>query len=153
MAVPQVAASGRQQKSIVVEVNVPGVNGADKRFEKHVSACSFEPNIPTEQWQGGTPDAQLGATGNATYSCSITAIQAWHDPASFVRFLATNQGKSATITYYPHDDVAYGWQADIVLPAPTMGGKVNQFNESTVTVPCTTPKEVAVLPTAVATGP
>jgi hypothetical protein len=138
----QVAASGRPQKSIVLEIATTGTGAIDKRFETQVSDVNFAPTSAQATWQGGIPTAQLTATGEPTWVANLTLIQAYDDPNSLARFLLANYGKTATITYYPHDDASFGITTTLVLPAPTIGGPVNQFNEASVSAQCTRPSVV-----------
>lgn len=136
--VTQVAASGRPQKSVVFELATTGTGPVDKRWEKHASSVTFTPSSDTDSWQGLTPDAQVKSMGEPTWELSATLIQAYNDPNSLARFLIENYGKTATVTYYPHDDVSWGIQTTITLPAPVVGGGPS-INEATVTAACTKP--------------
>ena len=135
-ATAQVAAGGRPQKSIVVEIATSGTGATDKRYEKHCSSVEISPTGGAS-WRGGTPDAVRSDPGSS--QLAITAIQAWDDVNSLVRFFAANVGKDATLTYFPHDDASFSATVTFVIPRPPMGGKVNQYNESTMTMPCSDP--------------
>lgn len=133
----QIALAGRPQKDIRVQI------GTDN-YEMHCSNVEFpEPGGTVVRWQGGTPDAVLSDTTAGQNVCNVTLIQAWDDEDSLAVFLFDHAGEEAVIKYKPHSDAAFELQSTVTLIKPTVGGKVNQFNESTVAMPCTPPVRVA----------
>lgn len=131
----QIALAARPQKDIRVTV------GADN-YEKHVSDISWPPNQSAQSWHGGTPDAIAVDVNEGDQVCNITFVQAWDDPLSFCRFCFEHAGDTVTIKYKPHGDDDFEVQAQVTIIRPQVGGKVNQFNESTIAMPSTVPTVV-----------
>jgi hypothetical protein len=128
----QQPASGRPQKDIRFRT------GTDN-YEKQVSDVHFTPKSGTP-WQGGTPDAVLV---DEQWTADVTAIQAWDDPDSFVRFAFEHAGETVAYEYKPHADDAFTLYGTLTLASPTIGGKTNQRNESTLSMPCSAPSATA----------
>lgn len=135
----QIAASGRAQKDIRFQI------GTDN-YEKHVSEVTWPPSQQAVTWQGGTPDAQLTDVSEGSPTCNITCIQAWDDPTSLVRFMFEHAGEQAVVRYKPHADDDFELEATITIMRPQIGGKVNQFNESTISCPSTVPVVAPAVP-------
>ena len=128
--------AGRKQNNIRLTVG-------EHSYEKQVSHVEFAP-AAGQEWQGGTPDAKLV---DSDYVCNITAIQAWDQPASFVRWCFEHQGEQADVEYQPHaDDPLFILYSTITIPAINIGGKVNQKNESVLACPATAPTTTVPAP-------
>lgn len=132
----QKPAVGRPQKDIRIKI---GVNN----WEKQCSNVEFpEPDGATVRWQGGTPDAVLADTTAGQSVCNITLVQAWDEEDSLCNFMFDHAGEAAVIEYKPHAEMTWAFVSAVTLIKPTIGGKVNQFNESTIALPCTPPVKV-----------
>lgn len=129
----QMPAAGKKQNNIRLRI------GTDN-YEKQVSSVEFAPQ-KGQEWQGGTPDAKLV---DIDWLCNITAVQAWDDATSYVRWSLEHAGEQAEVEYQPHaEDATFKLYATITVMPPTIGGKVNQRNESTVACPSTEPTTTA----------
>ncbi|QEO08888.1 hypothetical protein [Protaetiibacter larvae] len=133
----QIPLAARPQKDIRVKV------GADN-YEKHVSDINWPSNQTAQSWHGGTPDAIAPDLSEGDQVCNLTFIQAWDDEDSFCRFAFDHAGETVTISYKPHADSDVEFTAEVTLIRPQIGGKVNQFNESTISMPSTVPTLVPV---------
>jgi hypothetical protein len=133
---PTIPLSGRPQKDIRVQLG-------EDNYEKHCSNVEFpEPKGTVVRWRGGTPDAVLADFANTEQVCNITMIQAWDDGDSLCRFMFEHAGERVVLRYKPHADAPFEVESTVTLVAPTIGGAVNQYNESTVACPCTPPLPV-----------
>ena len=129
----QLAVAGRKQNNIKLTIGVDSV-------EKQVSHAEFVASTG-QAWQGGTPDAVLE---DVDYVCNITAIQAWDEPTSFVRWCFEHNGEQVDVEYMPHaDDATFKLYATLTVPHLNIGGKTNQRNESAMVFKSTEPSTVA----------
>lgn len=122
--------TGRPQKDIRLKVD-------GEYFETQVSSVEYQ--AKSIEWQGGTPDANLV---DATHELVITAIQALDDEDSFLRIAWPLRGQRVEIEWQPHADSPFKLTSTITIPFFNLGGKVNQFNESTLTCKSTDPVAV-----------
>ena len=127
----------RMQKHIVVTIG-------ENSYSGHVSACSLVPSNTIATWQGGTPDASFSETSPSTWTANLNVIQDWENPGSLCNFLLANEGEQARLTYKPHADGVFSTVSTVTLVAPQIGGTVNAYNESAVTLGSTKP--VATFP-------
>ena len=109
-------------------------------FSKHVNNCTYTPSSSQQEWRGGTPDAVFTDSTASTWALALTFIQDWETEQSLCNFLLEHEGESATLTYMPHADGEVSFTSTVQLVAPTIGGAVGSFNESTVTLGSTKPE-------------
>lgn len=119
--------------------------GADT-YETHVSSIKWTPTAETLTWRGGTPDAVHTDRTNPTWATEWAVVQDWETPDSLCNFLLDNDGVQAEVEYKPQHDGDFGITATVTLAAPEIGGPVNAFNESTVTMGSTKPERIPVVP-------
>ena len=103
-------------------------------YQAEVSAVTFEPSTSTATWKGLTPEAVFTQTANATWVCTIVFGQDWDDPLSLGVYLFQNEGTQVTMTFEPAAGGA-GFTADVVITPGAVGGAVDGFAESTVSLP------------------
>ncbi len=111
-------------------------------FSKHVNNVQFTPSSSLQTWQGGTPDAVFSDQTNPTYVLDLTLVQDWETANSLCNYLLEHEGETAEIEYMPHADGKVSFIADVLLVAPTIGGPVGTYNESTVQMGSTKPELV-----------
>lgn len=141
MAASTSTKAGRPQKDIRLSLTTGGGTPVTTFFEKQVSDVNYTPT--TISWQGGTPDAVLE---DATYVVNITFVQALDDATSFARWAFDHRGETVHIEWQPHEDADFALESDITIPHFTLGGRVGQFNESTLSCRSTEPTPVVVTP-------
>lgn len=105
-------------------------------FKKFVSQVEFTPSTSSTSWTG------LGAnthtdTSTATWTCTLRYVQDWESTKSLSRYLYDNEGKTVTVKFKPKAGTAVGtpvWTAQIVISPGAVGGQVNAFAETSVTL-------------------
>jgi len=132
--------TARMQKFITVTI------GTDS-FSGHVSSCAYVPSSSVSTWVGGSLEASLSATSASTWTATMNVLQDWENAGSLSNFLLANEGLEATLTYKPHADGVFEVTSEITITAPTIGGPVNNFNESSMTFGSTKP--VPTFPVAI----
>lgn len=105
-------------------------------FRKHVSQVEFTPSASSTSWTG------LGAnthtdTSVATWTCTLRYVQDWESTKSLSRFLYDNEGKTVPVKFKPKAGTAAGnptWNAQMVISPGAVGGQVNAYAETSVTL-------------------
>lgn len=115
-------------------------------YQTQVTALSITPQPQGVSIRGGAPDAHYEATVPGGWQIAIGVIQDWETLTSLCNFLLANEGQAATIVYKPV--IAGNGEFTVQVPslvAPAIGGPVNQYNESTVTMGCSKPVKTPVI--------
>ena len=103
-------------------------------YEAEVSSVTFEPSTSTATWKGLTPEAVFTQTANATWVVTLTFGQDWDDPLSLGVYLFQNEGQEVAMVFQPVNGGA-GFSAQVVITPGAIGGPVDGFAESTVSLP------------------
>lgn len=132
MADPIIPVKARPLKAVVLSLE-----GND--FGAHVSNVAQVPTTQQLTWQGMKPEAALTASSAPTWVTTLNVVQDYQNPQSLFNYLLANAGKVATLKFYPDDDGEFYTETEVTLVAPQIGGAVNAYNESTVSLGCTPP--------------
>lgn len=111
----------------------------------HAAQCSsivFTPSPVSTTWKGLKPDALYTAAGTATWTLDATLAQDWDALTSFSLYLHEHEGESVTVTCEPKDGGA-SFEATVTIVPGAIGGAVDAFAESTVSMPSTKPERTA----------
>lgn len=100
-------------------------------FRKAVQSFQFTPTVATSYTQGGTPDALWSDTTVTGWNLSIKFLQDAETVGSMTDYLLLNAGTVKHVDFVPYGGT--GWGADVVLPAPPIGGDVGAWLADTVT--------------------
>lgn len=101
-------------------------------FEKAVSSIEFVKNGGgTVDFFGLDPDASYSFPTTSAYVCNLSFAQDWEDEDSLSRYMYENDGAEQDILFEPVRG-GQGFEATIVLTAPSIGGGVNAVAVSTV---------------------
>ena len=115
-------------------------------YNAQVTGVTITPQPQTVSKRGGAPDAHYEATVPGGWQISIPVIHDWEDTTALCNYLLENEGETATIVYKPL--LAGDAEFTVVVPsliAPAIGGPVNDYNESTVTMGCSKPVKTPVV--------
>lgn len=92
-----------------------------------------------QEWQGGDPATSFTDVTPEGYDAALTFGQDWEDPDSLARILFAHSGEEAEIAYQPTPGGVI-ISATVTLAAPaTIGGELNTFQDSTVSMPSSKP--------------
>jgi hypothetical protein len=133
----------RQLKDISVIFDKSN-NGPE--FRKCIQSFQFVPSVSVVSTTGGTPDAVYTDVSPATWQLQIKFLQDAESVGALTDYLILNAGKVKHVDFVPYGGT--GWGADVVLPAPPIGGDMNAWLADTVTcgvrgVPARTVDDVA----------
>jgi hypothetical protein len=107
---------------------------AAAEYQAEVSSATFEPSTSTATWKGLTPEAVFTQTANATWVITIVWAQDWDDATSLGVYLFQNEGEEVELVFEPKTGGA-GFSATVVITPGAIGGAVDGFAESTVSLP------------------
>lgn len=121
------------------------VIGADE-YQTQVTSCAVTPQTTTVAIRGGSPQAHYSSTVENGHQLAISVIQDWDTADSLCNYLLANVGEPATIVYKPVIDGDAEFTVTVPrLAAPAIGGPVNQYNESPITMECSAPVKTPVV--------
>ena len=103
-------------------------------YEKHVSSVMFTPATTSVSWKGLEPSATYTNVGTATWNVDISFAQDWETANSLSAYLFDNQGETKTVVFEPVNG-GQGFTADIIIVAGAIGGAVDSYAETTVSLP------------------
>lgn len=116
-----------------VELVIGGETGDD--FRKHVSGAVFAPTSGTTTWTGLGLNTHTDAN-TATWTCDLTYVQDWQSTKSLSRYLYDNEGETVEVEFRPKSGAGPSFTANIVITPGAIGGTVNSFAETTVSLGC-----------------
>lgn len=129
MANLDAALKPRQLKDISVIFDKTA-NGPE--FRKAVQSFQFQPQGQSVSTvTGGTPDATWTDIGPVSWALAVKFIQDAETVASMTDYLITNAGTVKRVDFVPYGGT--GWTAQVVLPAPPIGGDMNAWLSDTIT--------------------
>lgn len=107
-----------------------GTNG----YEKHVSSVTFTPKASTISWQGLSPSAKFTDVSAAEWTCVLEYVQDWDTTNSLSKYLFANEGTTVAATFKPKSAGTPSFAANLVITPGAIGGKVNAYATTTVTL-------------------
>jgi len=107
-----------------------GANG----YEKHVSSVAFTPKASTIEWQGLTPTAKFTDVTAASWTCVLEYVQDWDTTNSLSKYLFANEGSTVAVVFKPRAGGTPSFAANLTITPGAIGGKVNAFATTTVTL-------------------
>lgn len=103
-------------------------------YEKHVSSVTFTPKSSTISWQGLTPSAKFTDVTAAEWTCVLEYVQDWDTLNSLSKYLFANEGTSVAVVFKPKAAGAPSFAANLVITPGAIGGKVNAYATTSVTL-------------------
>lgn len=113
--------------------------GADG-YQKHLSGVSFNPNSSAIQWQGLTPDSGFTDQTLATWGVTLDYVQDWETEDSLSQFLFEHEGETVPMAFTPVKGAGRKtFTSQVTITPGAIGGQVNQFATTSVTLGSTKP--------------
>lgn len=104
-------------------------------FRKHLSAVTFTPSAEKKTWAGMGRNTHTDVS-EATWEAGLNYVQDWDSPTSLSRYLYENEGETVEMTFRPRSGSGPSFTAEIVITPGAIGGQVNSFAETSVTLGC-----------------
>lgn len=105
------------------------IDGTDYKY--HASAVTFTPASTTISWTGLGNNTITDVT-TATWTLALTYVQDW-SATGLSTYLYNSEGESVPVTFIPRAG-GPSFTAEVVITPGAIGGTVNTFVESTVTL-------------------
>ncbi|MDR7113883.1 hypothetical protein J2X03_003785 [Microbacterium trichothecenolyticum] len=113
---------------------------ATDNYEKHVSGVSWVPTAAQIQWQGLTPDAVFSDVANATWALTLNYVQDWETEDSLAQYLFEHEGETIEMVFTPVKGTGKKtFTADVTITPGQIGGEVNAYATTSVTLGSTKP--------------
>lgn len=104
-------------------------------YRKHLAQVEFTPSSSTMSWTGlGRNTHTAGA--ESTWTATLKYVQDWDSEDSLSRYLYENEGDTVPAVFRPRSGVGPTFEVDLVLTPGAIGGSVNTFAETSVTLGC-----------------
>lgn len=108
---------------------------------------SSEVNSPKPVvWRGGDPATVYSDLPAEGTQLVLTGVQDWEDASGICAYLLANAGTQAEVIFSPRTAGTAYFLVTAILQAPTIGGKMNVFNEWTLTLECVSAVEPTTAP-------
>ncbi len=109
-------------------------------YEKHVSGVTFTPSSSQIEWHGLTPDSSFTDVSSATWTVTLNYVQDWETADSLSEYLFENEGQTVSMTFTPVKGASKKtFTADVSITPGAIGGEVNQYATTSVTLGSTKP--------------
>jgi hypothetical protein len=124
-------------------------------YQKAVNQCTFTPSASTIEFAGLGLNS-VTDTSTATWTLAMSYMQDWDTTTSLSRYLYDNEGETVAATFSPRNGSGPTFTTDLVITPGAIGGDVNAFALTSVTLGCSgkpTLVESAAAPTVVSVTP
>lgn len=129
---PSIASSPLVLKDVTITL---GANG----YEKHVSSVTLTPKSSTISWQGLTPSASFTDITSPEWTVELEYIQDWDTANSLSKYLFASAGTSVIAVFKPKAANTPTFTSTVTLASGPIGGQVNKYATSKVTLGSTPP--------------
>ena len=110
-------------------------------FRKHLDQVTFTPTSSTKTWTGLGKNTHTDVD-TPTWTVNLNYVQDWESASSLSRYLFEHEGETVELTFEPKAG-GTGFMTDVVVAPGAIGGTVNAFATTSVTLGCTKPILVA----------
>ena len=109
-------------------------------YQAAVSSAVFTPSTPAPVvYKGLTPTAKWTRQGLADWTLDLTFVQDPDTETSLSNYLHDHEGEQVTAVFEPNNGES-SWTADINLAAGALGGAVETWGTSTVSMSSSKPE-------------
>lgn len=102
-------------------------------YQAAVTSVVLTPSSSIQTIKGLTPTAVFSEGTTATWTCDLTYMQDWSDENSLGRYLFDNEGETVSATIEPVAG-GLGFDVDLIITPGSIGGAVDAFATSTVSL-------------------
>lgn len=126
----------RDVELTIITSSGPSVSAS---YQKHVDAVTFTPAAATVTWTGLGKNVHTDVA-TATWTLVLNYVQDWDTDGSLSEFLYSNEGDTFPVTFRPRNGVGKSFTSNVVVTPGAIGGTVNTFATTTVTLGCDKPQ-------------
>ena len=120
------------------EVELTIGDGTPDDFRKHVSGVTFTPSSSQQSWTGLGQNTVTEST-EPTWTCQLDYAQDWESTNSLSRYLFENSGETVPMSFRPKSGVGPSFTANVSIVPGAIGGQVNAYAGTSVTLGCDKP--------------
>lgn len=102
-------------------------------YRKHVSQVELSPKTSAITWTGMGRNTHTDQS-SATWDCTLKYAQDWDSPDSLSRYLYEHEGETVDATFRPRSGVGPSFEVQLAITPGAIGGVVNAFAETSVTL-------------------
>lgn len=121
---------------VMRDVNLT-IGGLDD-FSKHVDAVTFTPTAASITWTGLNKNTHTDVA-TATWTVVLNYVQDWDTVGSLSNYLFENEGDTVALSFRPRNGVGPSFTVNAVITPGAIGGTVNTFATTSVTLGCDKP--------------
>lgn len=115
-------------------------------YQAAISSAVLTPSTPAPVvFKGLTPTAKWTRQGLADWTCDLAFVQDPDEETSLSNYLHDHEGEEIAAVIEPNDGGA-SFATTVNIVAGAIGGAVETWGTSTVSMPCTKPVRTAVGP-------
>lgn len=103
-------------------------------YAAQLSSVLFESSSDQVDWSGLKPDSKFTESTPPTYTATLKYAQDWEEAASFSRWLYDQNGQTVAVTFKPKSASGPSFTANLSIVSGPIGGDVDTFAESSVTL-------------------
>lgn len=104
-------------------------------YKKHVDQVQFVPTASQVSWTGLGSNTHTD-TSTATWVCTINYVQDWETANSLSQYLMDHEGETIMAEFRPRSGSGPTFAADLVITPGAIGGTVNAFATTSVSLGC-----------------
>lgn len=120
--------------SPLVMKNVVAIIGdTENDYRKHLDGVTFTPASSVNTWTGLGLNTHTDAA-TATWTVDLSFVQDWETTDSLCQFLFENEGETVPMEFQPKDGSGPSFTANVVIVPGAIGGTVNTFAVTTVSL-------------------
>ena len=123
-------------KDVELIIGADAATGDD--FRKHASGVTFTPTSSQQTWTGLGGNTHTDAAV-PTWAVQIDYVQDWDSADSLSRFLFENSGETMEMEFRPRSGSGPSFTANVTIVPGAIGGQVNSYATTSVTLGCDTP--------------
>lgn len=102
-------------------------------YRKHVAQVEMTPSSSAITWTGLGRNSHTAAN-ESSWTLVLRYVQDWDTTDSLSRYLYENEGETVPVEFRPRSGVGPSFEAEMVVIPGAIGGQVNSFAETSVTL-------------------
>lgn len=120
-------------KDVLLQFGDPAAEDPAFDFKKHVDQVTFTPASSQMTWTGLGSNTHSDVT-TATWTVAVNYVQDWETPDSLSRYLFANEGAEVPVLFKPRSGSGPSFKGVVVITPGAIGGTVNAFATTSVTL-------------------
>lgn len=124
------------------------IEAAGDDYRKHVSGVTFTASSSQTTWTGLGLNTHTDASA-PTWTCQLDYVQDWTSADSLSQYLMAHEGETVPVTFRPQAGIGPSFSANLTIVPGNIGGQVNAYATTSVTLGSDKPVLIPAVPLAV----